>query len=237
VMTLVQLRWYIKVPELPYEGAGEPFSLKKLCTVSFSSKPYLKCVLAAMLWSFVLAIPGSFYTVYLLDNLNVSYSYLNVISALNAVVLLIMVPFWRRVVQRLDWFKTFSLTTALLMFHYLLLAFVSTETLFLYPVAMIWNYVMVAGVELSFTGFRYAMLPEKNRSVFLTFYTFAQNIAALLGAMAGKEFVVGTAENTVNVLGMEMVNKQYMNLGMAAMMLGMAVLVYFLLGRTPKRNG
>lgn len=57
----------------------------------------MRSVGVGVLWSFAANIPSSFYTVYLLQNVQVSYTYITALSLLNIPCMMIFTPLWRKV--------------------------------------------------------------------------------------------------------------------------------------------
>ncbi|MGI6240187.1 MAG: hypothetical protein ACOYI5_11260, partial [Christensenellales bacterium] len=175
------------------------------------------------LWNVAANLPGAYFTVYLLRDLGVSYSYITIISMLNIPVTLFLTPIWRKALAKNGWFKTLYRSIAVYLVHYLVLAFVTGRTLFLYPVSQILAYVFAVGINLSFTGIPYVNMPEKRQTVFIGFYSSASNFAALLGVTLGRYFVVSTDAFRFELFGMTFVNKQVL-VAIAAVLLGGAAL-------------
>lgn len=204
----VEIFLYLKIREYPYESSGATFRIRDLFTLPLKNKRYLRTVAVAFLWCFAANVPGSYYTVYLLRNLNVSYSYITLISMINVPVVLFLTPVWRKVLSKNGWFRTLYLSMAVYLGHYVLLALVGENTRFLYPVAMILAYVFAIGINLAFTGIPYVNMPENNQTVFIGFYSSISNLAALLGVTLGKYFILFTEEMDWNILGFHLMNKQ-----------------------------
>ena len=209
-LVVVEFFLYRRIKEYPYESSGEKFTFKDLLIKPFQNKLYLKTVLVVFLWNLAANPPGSYYTVYLLRNVEVNYSYLTLISMLNVPVVLLLTPVWKKILQRLDWFKTLYVSMLLYGLHYIGLSFTTRATLFIYPLSCIWAYFMAIGINLSFTGIPYLNMPEKNQTMFIGFYSTMANLAALLGVTFGKYFILWTENFTLNFFGFEMINKQYL---------------------------
>jgi len=234
ILVLFELRLYLKIREYPYESSGEKFTIKDLLVKPFSNKLYLRTVLVTFLWNFSANTPSSFFTVYMLRNVEVSYSYLTLISMLNIPIVLLLTPFWKKILQRLDWFKTLSFSMVLYALHYVGLSFTSKPTLFIYTFTMIYAYFMAIGINLSFTGIPYLNMPEKNQTVFIGFYSTMANLAALLGVTFSKYFILWTENFTLNVFGFEMVNKQYLLL-ITAVLVGISGFCISLIDKSAKK--
>lgn len=235
VLCVVELILYAKIKEYPYESSGSTFSIKELFTEPFRHPKYLYTVAVVFLWCFAANLPGSYYTVYLLRDLEVSYSYITVISTLNVPIVLLLTPLWRRVLARFGWFKTLYLSMAVYLLHYILLALVTKSTMFFYPLSQILAFVFAIGINLAFTGIPYVNMPEKNQTVFIGFYSSISNLAALLGVTLGKYFVLFTEEMNINIFGFVLRNKQALVL-LTGGMLVLATLGIRLIDRKTSRD-
>lgn len=234
ILCAVEMVLYSRIKEYPYESSGRSFSLKELFTEPFKHKLYLRTVAVAFLWCFAANIPSSYYTVYLLRDLGVSYSYITVLSMLNVPVVLLLTPAWRKVLGKFGWFKTLYVAMAVYLMHYVILALVTKGTLFLYPVALILAYVFAIGINLSFTGIPYVNMPAKNQTMFIGFYSSAANLAALLGVTLGKYFVLFTEKMHLDMFGFMVGNKQALMLVTAALVAAATIGVRAIDKKTPQ---
>ena len=79
-----------RVSEYPYEKAAEKLHVRTLLLEPFKNKLYLRTVLVVFLWNVTANIPGSYYTVYLLKNVGVSYTYITTVNLINVPVVLLL---------------------------------------------------------------------------------------------------------------------------------------------------
>lgn len=234
VLCGVELFLYTKIKEMPYESSGKTFSLKELFTEPFKNKLYMRTCAVAFLWCFAANMPGSYYSVYLLRDLGVSYSYITVLSMMNVPIVLLLTPAWKKVLSKHGWFKTLYIAMAVYLVHYVMLALVGKGTLFVYPMALILAYVFAIGINLAFTGIPYVNMPQKNQTMFIGFYSSMNNLAALLGVTLGKYFVLGTEWLKFDVLGFSVGNKQLLMVVTAIMLTGATIGIRAISKRTPE---
>lgn len=234
ILCVVELILYSKIKEYPYESSSAKFTVKDLFTEPFKNPKYLFTVAVVFLWCFAANMPGSYYTVYLLRDLEVSYSYITVISMFNIPIVLLLTPFWRKILTKHGWFKTLYMSLAVYLVHYFLLAMVTKQTLFIYPISQIMAYVFAIGINLAFTGIPYVNMPEKNQTVFIGFYSSISNLAALLGVTLGKYFVLFTEEMKLNIFGFMFGNKQALVMVTGIMLIGAAIGIKLIDKKTSK---
>lgn len=202
--------------------------LRDLLTKPWKERIYLKTVAVAFLWSLTANIPGSYYTVYLLRNIGVEYSFITLVSFFNVPVLFLCMPLWRRIFTRFGWLGPLAVGMAALSIHYVGLAFTTENSLFLYPLSVIFSFVCTTGINLAFTSVAYINIPEQNQTLFIGFYSTLSNLGALAGATLGRTFVGWTQGVTATVMGVTMVDKQILILCVGGLMLLAAGLVAFI---------
>ncbi len=230
VLCVVEIIMYTRIREYPYENDGERLRVGDLLTKPLRNRLYLLTVLVAVLWNFSCNLPSSYYTVYLLKNLGVSYTYLNLVNMMNVPVSLMIAPLWRKVLGKHGWFKTLYISMGLYALRYIPLAFTTSRAMFLYPIEEVFRFLFAIGINLAFAGIPYVNMPKSGQTAYIGFYSTCANLAALLGVTASKYFILLTGERTITILGCTMINKQYLMLLTTFLML-LAVLGIFLIDR------
>ena len=153
-------------------------------------------------------VPGSYYTVYLLRNVEMAYSTITLINMLNVPIVLFLTPVWRRVLGKYGWFRTLSFSMSIYALHYFLLAAVTKERPWFYALALMLGFTFAIGINLSFTGIPYVNMPRENQTVFIGFYSTCANLAALVGVTVGKYFILSTQDASVSLGSFVLTNKQ-----------------------------
>ncbi len=213
----------IRIKELPQRQMPRKIKLSGLLSEPWRHKAYLRSTLVIFLWSLVVNLPGSYYTVYLLRELGVSYSYIMLVNSFNVVVLTLLTFVWRRIFLRFSWLKPLSLAILLFAPHYFMLAFVSDGLMFLYPVAIIWSFVCTSGINLAFTSVIYINLPEENQTLHIGFFSTANFLAALTAATLARAFVTRFHALRFSLWGVAFGEKQLLMLIVGFLMIGVGI--------------
>lgn len=225
LLLMYDLSLLARMKEDPYEQSGPKINLINLLVRPFREKTYLRTVGIAFLWSMMANIPGSYYSVYLLRDVEVSYSFINVVSMLNVPILVLLTPVWSRFLRQYSWLKTCNVSIALYAVHYLLLGLVNKGNyLWLYPSTLIYAFVLATGINLSFTNIPYINIPKQNQTIYMGFYSTMCNLGALLGVTFGRQFVTMTEELTLLGAG----NKQILMYTVFVLMALAALAIFFL---------
>lgn len=209
-----------KLRELPRTGPGRRIKFSDLLVKPWKERIYLRTVLVVVLWSMIANIPGSYYTIYLLKDLNVSYSYITLISMMNVVVLVVFTPVWRKLFSRRSWLKPLSWAMILYAPHYLLLSLVSPGRLWLFPLGSIWAYICAVGISLAFTSVAYINIPQENQTLYIGFYSTMSNLGALVGAFLSRTFMTAFEGMSFTLYGIPFGEKQVMMMVVGFLMFG-----------------
>jgi MFS family permease len=213
----------IRIKELPQRKMPQKIRLSGLLREPWRHPAYLRSTLVIFLWSLVANLPGSFYTVYLLRELGVSYSYIMLVNSFNVVVLTLMTFLWRRIFLRFGWLKPLALAVLLFAPHYFLLAFVSDNLLFLYPIGIIWSFLCTSGINLAFTSVAYINLPEENQTLHIGFFSTANFLAALSAATLARAFVTRFHGLRFSLFSVPFGEKQLLMLIVGFLMIGVGL--------------
>jgi predicted MFS family arabinose efflux permease len=234
LLCLVDIYFLFKVKEYPNQRSEGKINFVSIFVTPFKEKKYLITVLIACLWNYSANIPGPYFTVYMLKDLGVSYSFLNLINMFNIPVLIFLTPLWRKRINTTSWFRTLYLAMGLFLLSYIGLSFVTKNTLILFPIAVIFSFLVAPGINLVFANIPFINVPEKDQTNYICFFATMNNLAALLGVLTGKEFIKHTEGITISLLGIEMQNKQYVLILTAFAMLIAVVLIYLMQRKTDK---
>ncbi len=218
-----------RMKEYPYSQAEKRFTLKDLVVSPFREVKYLRTIGITFVWNLAANIPGAYYTVYLLKNLEVSYSFITLANFLNVPILLLLTPVLSRFLRRFSWLKTLNVAIALYAPHYILLGLITKSSVYyLYPLTLAYAFILAVGINLAFANVPYINMPEKNQTVFIGFYSTMANLGALIGVTIGRQLVELLHPVQLSFLGIPFVDKQILVLLVGCAMGVTALAVYFL---------
>jgi len=209
-----------------YPAVNRKTTLRDVLLNPFKEKRYLLTVGMACMWSFAANIPGSYYSVYLLKDLNISYSFINIVNMVSVPVTILVMPIWRKRVDKTSWCQALYLSVGLYIVHYLGLAMVTEKNLLLYPLFMVYAFSILPGINMILSNFPYVNIPEENQTNLLGFYAAMNNFAGFLGASMGRQFITMTEDLKIKIGSTVMGNKQLILVLAAFCMLIGALLIY-----------
>ncbi len=223
VLAVFDIIRLIAIKELPVQTPVKKINLRALLVLPWKQPAYLRSVLVVVLWSVVVNLPGSYYTVYLLRELSVDYSFIMLISTFNILVLLAFTFVWRKIFLAYHWLKPLSVGILLFAPHYVLLSFVTRDLIFLYPIAVIWSFLCTCGINLAFSSVAFINIPKENQTLYIGFYSTANFLAALTAAFIGRTFVTSLSGLRFTIWGVPFGEKQLLMMIVGVLMLGVGL--------------
>lgn len=201
VLVLIDVLFQAQAKEYPYPLETDRVHLHEVFTLSFRFPKYLRCLLVMFAWNFICTLNNGTWNYYLLNNVGFSYATINLSSIFCLLMVLLFTPFWRRVLNRLGWVRTFGLCVLIWSPTEVYFFFLSPVTRWMYlPGIIIQNFISV-GMNLSYANLFYLNLPEKNATTHTCFQAFFCNLFSCLGLLTSTLWCSWFGEETVIYLG------------------------------------
>lgn len=223
VLAVFEVICYGKIKEDPYaveenqpKGPGLRLLLRPL-----KNKQFLSAISVTLIWTFSTAIVGSYYSVYLLEDVHMSYSLISLAGMLSVPLNLLVSPFWTKFLQRKPWHRAILFSQLITIAAYVLNPVVIEGRAWFYIICIGLGTIASPGSSLAHSHLTYAYMPEENRTAFVSFNAVLGQIFAFLGTNVGVLFIQFSENMSVNVLGLQMGNKQMINWISAALMLAL----------------
>lgn len=219
--------WLTKIKEYPYSEKKGSVSLKYIFTEPFKHKKYLVSIAIVFLWNFFATTCGSYFSVYMLDTLQMSYSFINICSAMYVPMVLILGPMWARYINRTSWLSALYKV----MFAYGLIhmthAFVMEGMEWFYMVVIIMCNVFSPAINIILGNMSYYNLPRESQSVCLPFCTAFANIGAMCGTGYSILFMTLFEDMKLKLFGITFVTPQVMTVVTGVFLIIYGIFVYF----------
>lgn len=200
-LVLVDVAFQVQAKEYPYPVDKEQIRLRNVFTLPFRYPKFMRCLLLLFGWSFVATLNSGTWDYYLLKNIGFSYTTLNLPSVIYMVEVVLLMPFWRRLVGKLGWVRTFGLGVLLWVPTEVYFFFLTPDTSWMFIPGVMVQKVFLVGVALSMANILYLNMPEKNVATHTCFYTVFNALFGSLGTLAGTMWCSWFGESRVLYLG------------------------------------
>jgi HEAT repeat protein/MFS family permease len=171
------------MPEFATDGSG---SILDAMAAILRNRAFVRLLTFAVIWQFAFSLAVPFYGVYMIQNLQLSYSRIAVYSNL---AMLVMVLSYRPFGVLVDRFGSKPIMQVLLVplaIAPCLRAFTSPDHHLLYPVSMALLGLSYAGVSVALSPLLYAMVPKAgNRAAFFAAWSVCASLSGALSTLIG----------------------------------------------------
>ena len=146
-------------------------------------------------------------------------------SVMYTFILIFTQPFWRGVLRKYSWVKTFGLTCLIWVPTEILFFLMNPTNLYMYvPLCVVQNLLSV-GLNLSFSNILYMNLPSENSTAHIAFYSVGVNLFAFLGLFVGTKISAITGDTPIWFLNMEFYSVQFTTLARGISMFALGLLL------------
>ncbi len=224
VLVLIDVFMQAQAIEYPYPPSPK-IKFRQIFTLPFQYKKFLYCLLMMFAWNFIANLNNGLWAYHLLNHFDFSYTLINSMSVMYTFILIFTQPFWRGVLRKYSWIKTFGLTCLIWMPTEVMFFLMNPTNLYLYvPLCIIQNLLSV-GLNLSYSNILYMNLPNENSTAHIAFYSVGCNLFAFLGLFVGTQISSITGDNAIWFLNMEFYSVQFTTLARAVTMFALGLLL------------
>ncbi|MEG0456856.1 MAG: hypothetical protein RR549_01855 [Oscillospiraceae bacterium] len=128
--------------------------LKNVIALPVKNKKFLFTMILVFAYTFTMQIITSPLDVYVVSQAKVSYTMINLINALFGLFLFLFAGFYKKLINKISWFKTFALTLFLNAPLFLFYSFLNAENQFwLFPTVRLLQHILGVGTNLAYSNF------------------------------------------------------------------------------------
>ena len=206
-LVLIDVFMQSRAIEYPYPAAAK-LRFTEIFTLPFKYRKFKACLLMMFFWNFIANVT-SLWSYHLLNHMEFSYTLINAMSVMYTFILVFTSGFWRKLIRRYSWVKTFGIAVLIWVPTEPLFFLMTKDTAFLYvPLSVVQN-LLAVGLNLSYANILYMNLPEENSTAHIAFYTIGCNFFAFIGQVVGTYVSSIGGDTPFLFLGMEMYTVQY----------------------------
>ncbi|MBE6541766.1 MAG: MFS transporter [Ruminococcaceae bacterium] len=228
ILAVIEIYSFTKIKEYPYEVDPNAKNNRglRLLLHPLGNKKFMLTITMLICVSFNTSLMGSYFTIYMLDEINMSYTYLSLSGFISIPAVLIMTPVWSYFIRRHKWYNMRAAANAAYAFAYIGNVLITANTHWMYLIVMIIVNLAKPCISILDSTIVYMNMPETNRTAYISFYSLCTALATFLGNFLGMKFMQLTESIDITLFGFTMVNNQYMNIVQFA--ISMIVTVYMI---------
>lgn len=215
VWSVVLLARNVKEYAYGTEGEGAPKPSLAMLMEPMKNRPFLAVILLPCLWLLIGGMIGNYFSLHLIENVKMSYTLISSASVISTPIVLLITPFWTRLLHRRHWLKTLAWAILGYCVAYLCNVFIAANALFFYFAAIFLGNFFAPGINIVNNNLLYVHMPDNNRTTYFAFYSLLSTVCTLIGQALGTLFVTMSSSVHLDVFGISVGNLQLVS-GVAA---------------------
>jgi predicted MFS family arabinose efflux permease len=186
-----------KVQEVSSVKSARSQKFSELLKLPFKSRGFRRIIFLFVLWNFGFQLGAPFVAVYMVTDLDVSYTMMTVYGIMTSVMRMIFPSVWGRISDRKSWYLTVKGSIGLLALSMVLWYFVDSANVgYMAPVLFLLTGFAWSGIGLSLFNIQYMYAKKEGRTMYIGLNAAVGGVFSLVGVLVG-----GLA---VNAMGMQM---------------------------------
>ena len=198
----------MKEPPLP---SSQKLSLKKMFVMPFKEPRFKKIIFLFLIWGLSVNFSSPFFSVYMVSQLRLSYTFITICGCVNAVSYVAAVRMWGRIADKKSFTYSAMLSIALLGLTHFLWFFAGNGIALTGAIVItlhILSGISWGGVNISLLNIPYEYTPDEGRTVYLGFNAAISGLVGFLSSMLASWIVGAMDKYRADMFGMEMTQFQ-----------------------------
>lgn len=186
LLSLTNYYFWSNIKEPPVKSKKTTYSLKQVVTIPLKNSGFKKVIIFFVLYNIGLQVGGPFFSIYMVTNLKLDYTYIMLMSMISTLVNVILVRVWGKIADNRSW--DFVLKCSILMLgitHFAWMFVTDTTSVVLIPLLHIAGGMSWAGIGISTFNIQFIFSPEEGRTVYIGFNAALGGVMGFLGTLAG----------------------------------------------------
>lgn len=195
--------YFLQKPKEPvYQVSDTRLSVLNVIRIPLSNRSFVLTALIHATYSFIICLTSSTLNAWLLEEVQVSYLYVNGITAIYCLFIPLTTPIWSKMMRRRGTFCTLALAMALQAPTYFLWALVNHGNyLWLMTILRLIQHTVGMGCNLSCNNLIYVNIPEVDQDNYLVFFNQINNVAGLLCNLTSTAIVAAMGNSALTLFG------------------------------------
>ncbi len=225
IIAIIEITMLIKIKEYPYVKAPERIGIIKMFANVFKDKNYMLIVGIGAFWVFCASLSASYFSSYLISDLQMGYSWIFGISMASMPIMMIAAKLFSRFRSDRTLFQALSFFLIAYALALLPQVFTQKNILFLYPLAIIASTFFAPNINILTSQLPYFNLPEESKISYIGVYTTMNMVSIFISNAVSKLFIGVTEGVKIQFWVFTFGNKQLLNLLAIILIIGLGAII------------
>lgn len=179
IMGILNIYALVHCADVTQEVKDDVIPLRQQLINNIKDPVFNKVIMMSMLWNFSLFVGAPFIAVYMVETLNLTYTYMMTMTVMSTIVRVLFTSFWGNLADKKSWFSCGTITLVIIGLNHMLWGFVTPENnQIVVPILYFSGGVAWAGAGISLFNIQFLFAKPKWR-------TSAIGINAAIGGVVG----------------------------------------------------
>lgn len=227
--TIINIISFMNMKEVPLTHTSKKLKLSEIFTLPLKNKKFQLYFVMLIIYHFSIQIANAYYSVYLKSDLNMSYTFINLLNLLNAVTYVFSASRWGRFADKHGWAKTTMITVGILGVTHSIWSFCFEQSTIIIPLLILCHFlggIAWSGINVSLFNLQFDFTPDEKRTVYIGFSAAISGVLGFLSAMLGAQLVSKFGENKILFLGAQYNIKQILFLCSGILLLVCSIYIF-----------
>ncbi len=194
---LLNLFSYLKMKEPPLPPAKTELRFKNLFILPLKEKRFRKIIVLFFIWGLSLNFSSPFFSVYMVSQLKLNYTFITVCGLLNGLSYVLSVRLWGKAADKKSFTYTAMITLTMLGLTHAGWFFAAESTFLEYPLVILLHItsgISWAGINISLLNIPYEYTPDEGKTVYIGFNAALSGLVGFCSSMIAS-WMVGSMQN------------------------------------------
>jgi MFS family permease len=199
--------WVMYRTPMPRLAAEEDSGIEEESHLQRLARPmrdtvFRRFIFFNIVWTLVIMLPGPYYNVFMIDQLQFSYSMIAILTSIQMIVMGFGFRFWGAIVDKFGGKPMIELLFVPTIIMPSLWAFASVDSYWTVPVAMIIGGLGYSGISIANSIMLYSIVPQDGeKSSYFAIWSMATGVASGLGPAIGSGVLTLLGGTEISLLG------------------------------------
>lgn len=229
-LTIVNFLSYARMKEVPLLHHKDRMKVGEVFTLPLKNRLFVRYFIMSVIWNIAIQIASAFFSVYLVSDLDMSYTTITLLNMLNSVVYVVAAGIWGRFADRKGWTTATMVCFVILAVCHTIwsLSFKGSPFLMvMLVVAHITAGVAWSGINISLFNLQFDFTPNEKRTVYIGFNAAASGLIGYMAAILGSQLVGAFGETDLLIGGVPVDIKQILFVTSALLIFVCAAYIFF----------
>jgi len=186
ILGIIAIFFLINIPEKKEKiKAINPIKFFRRLSLPFKDKNFRPLFYLGLLWGFAINIAGPFFTVFMLEDLKLSFFLVSIFLTVDTLFRIYGLKIWRSIADKFGARPVLTVTITIVSLTPFWFIFINNSNYWLIPIILSIGSIAFAGVDIAFSQILFKSAPRKFDAYYLSSFTSMTGFISAIGPILG----------------------------------------------------